>query len=822
MRVFGTILVAGLCALGGQAAFAQAPGPMSKGHAHLNGALDCQKCHEGGTGVPEKKCLGCHDHRDLRQRIEAGKGFHADEEVRSKACKDCHAEHKEEPPGSGQGRKTTVDWRPFGGRQNFPHQRAGWPLTGAHRAQKCEKCHEKKMPKTGLTSFLGLRTECTTCHKTPHEFKDVRLSDCTVCHDFDSRRVPNLAATKFDHDKTDYPLVGAHTKNECKKCHADDLKTFQVKADFGDCKGCHEDSHKSVISANRKCSSCHDPTVKFEKTRFDHGKETRFALQGQHADNRCKSCHKLNSKPEKPSMECASCHVDVHKGRFGTETCGGCHPSGGPGWEDMIYAHDTKTKFALTGAHQKADCVSCHRNKEPKGFERFASADCASCHKHTEAHCGQFGMENCERCHVRGGDRTSKFDHSVTRFKLDGAHADPSCDACHKPAKLGDSAACKNTVKYTGLDPGCLSCHEDKLHKGELGNDCAKCHTGGRTWNIVAFDHNRDSRFALTGFHGIVDCASCHPGRKFKVDKLACSDCHTKDDVHEAKLGNDCAKCHETTGGAPKFDHDVHTRFLRTGVHARIECGRCHFLPPPEQRVVGAGSTEEVALAAQAPPGAPLDLQFRAPGQDCATCHPDPHRVYAQPASSTTKPRVLDCAECHGAESWKRPPKNGYHERAGFALTGAHTVLSCGLCHSGGTLQTGRGEQCGSCHVQDDVHAGAFGKDCGRCHEQLGWRPVSFSHMETGYVLEGVHRVLDCRECHNAGNYQIGSKCWSCHLGDYRGAGYHQGDALVAVDKKVSISPVTGKGSLDCGECHNQFSFFTSTYGTPEPGRLRK
>ena len=96
MRVLGTILVAGLCALGGQAAFAQAPGPMSKGHAHLNGALDCQKCHEGGTGVPEKKCLGCHDHRDLRQRIEAGKGFHADEEVRGKACKDCHAEHKEE------------------------------------------------------------------------------------------------------------------------------------------------------------------------------------------------------------------------------------------------------------------------------------------------------------------------------------------------------------------------------------------------------------------------------------------------------------------------------------------------------------------------------------------------------------------------------------------------------------------------------------------------------------------------------------------------------------------------------------------------------
>ncbi len=197
---------------------------MSKGHAHLSGPLDCQKCHEGGNGVPDGKCLGCHDHRDLKLRIEAQKGFHADPEVKEKSCKGCHKEHQEEPPGSGRGRETTVDWRPFGGKRNFPHQRAGWPLMGAHRFQKCEACHERKQPKSGQTSFLGLRGECTTCHKTPHDFKDPKLSDCTICHGFDSRRVPNLGATKFDHDKTSFPLKGFHTKNECKKCHAKDLK----------------------------------------------------------------------------------------------------------------------------------------------------------------------------------------------------------------------------------------------------------------------------------------------------------------------------------------------------------------------------------------------------------------------------------------------------------------------------------------------------------------------------------------------------------------------------------------------------------------------
>jgi hypothetical protein len=821
LRIRATLLgfVAALVLLGAASrAFAQAPGPMSAGHAHLTGPLSCQKCHEGGTGVPDNKCLGCHDHRDLRLRIEAGKGFHADPEVKSKPCKDCHAEHKEESPGTGNGRKTTVDWRPFGGQRNFAHQRAGWPLQGAHRFQKCEKCHDKKSPKTGLTTYLGLRGECTTCHgkENPHEFKDVRLTDCTICHGFDTRRVPNLGATKFDHDKTAFPLEGEHVKNECKQCHKE-IKTFKVKErDFSNCTGCHEDSHKSVISINKKCTTCHSTKVKFPQTKFDHAKNTRFALHGQHFKNKCSECHKVNSKPEKPSMECEGCHQDFHHGRFGKEKCDGCHADGGPGWREMHFAHDAKTKFELTGKHQEIFCTGCHRPKEPKNFERFESVKCADCHRHQDAHCGQFGMENCERCHVRGGDRTSRFDHNATRFRLEGAHAKPSCERCHKPEKLGNSERCRETVKYTGLDPQCTTCHEDKLHKGELGKDCAKCHTGGRDFTSVVFDHNKDARFGLTGFHSIIQCETCHPKRKYKIDKSQCVECHKKDDVHEQRLGDDCAKCHETTGGTPKFDHNIHTAFDREGVHARIECARCHFLPAadsPERK-----NAPNKIMAAVAPPRAPIDLKFRASGKDCDSCHPDPHKVREK----------LECESCHGFEGWRAPPKNGYHERAGFALTGAHTVLQCGLCHSGGSKLLGKGEQCGSCHVQDDIHAGSFGKDCGRCHEQLGWLPVRFSHMETGFVLEGIHRTLDCRGCHGAGNYFIGRRCYNCHLTDYRNADWHQGEIL-----EQSQLPTTKIGgyrdvmtgnivaSFDCGECHNQFSFGLSTYLKPSSQRSK-
>lgn len=873
--------------------FAQgSPGPMSKAHSHLTSfPVDCNKCHEAGYGVPDEKCLACHTHQPLRARIRADKGFHATKKVKAKKCKDCHAEHIEEPPGSGRGRRTTIDWRPFGGKRNFNHRLTGWPLEGAHRYEKCESCHDKKYPRTKLPSYLGLREECTTCHfgtkkksgpggHNPHQFTDVGLTDCLTCHTYANFRVKNLGATKFDHDETDYPLRGFHKRNECVACHEQDIEKFQVKENFSDCKGCHEDSHKSVISAERQCKSCHSQKTRFRKTTFDHGKETRFDLRGQHARNRCKDCHEIGSEPVAPKMACATCHEDIHQGRFEPEPCEGCHVD--LGFSKMIYDHDEKTKFDLTGKHETTDCTNCHRFGLAKKFERFESTECADCHRHDNAHCGQFGMENCERCHVRGGDRTSKFDHSLTRFPLERAHAEVDCSRCHKPAQLGKSRECRDAVKYTGLEPQCFACHVD-IHKGELGEDCAKCHTAGENFKTLVFDHNQDAQFPLTGFHQMVNCDDCHPKRKYKLGEIRCVSCHKEDDAHEGELGDACSKCHETTGGAPKFDHNIHTDFERFGVHARIECERCHFLNPDgdsyvteieslktklggpsaepssepegeggeeakgESSAEGEGGTrtkggqEEDAAAeahevkeqldlsgavkdpervlqlerrlrmlpAIAPPGAPLDLEFRAAGSECDDCHPDPHQVREN----------LDCVSCHGFEQWEAPPRNGYHESAGFELTGAHTVVACSLCHDGSGNMSGKGERCGSCHVQDDIHAGSFGSDCGRCHEQLGWIPTTFTHVDTGYVLEGIHRMLECRQCHQGGNYFIGDQCMNCHLDDYRGAEWHNTLDTIANDGN-NVWNITGgaigEQSLDCDRCHNQFTFYVGTYVEPQ------
>jgi hypothetical protein len=829
--------------------YAQAPGPLSAAHADMSGPLDCQKCHEGGFGVPDAKCLGCHEHQPLRDRIKAGKGFHADEEVKKKPCKSCHAEHKEEPPGSNKGRKTTIDWRPFGGKKNFEHQRTGWPLQGAHRFEECETCHVKKYKKTKLPMYLGLRGECVSCHargmrpgkdgfENPHEFNDPKLADCLICHTYDNRKVPNVGATKFDHDKTEFPLDGQHLRNPCVKCHQKDLKLFQVEdRTFKDCSGCHKDSHRSVISATRKCQQCHATKTKFEQTKFDHAKETKFTLRGKHFTNRCKECHKIDSPPEKPKMDCEGCHKDFHNGRFGKESCDGCHADGGPGWKEKIhFAHDKKTKFPLTGRHNEIFCTECHRRKDPNNFEKHATTDCAGCHRHQDAHCGQFGFENCGRCHIRGGDRTSKFDHALTRFPLERAHAAVNCERCHKVTKLGDTARCKESVKYTGLDPACLTCHED-IHKGELGAQCQKCHTAGENFKTLVFDHNRDSRFSLVGFHQIVQCDQCHPRRKFKLGDIACIGCHKEDDAHGGALGDNCAECHETTGGAPKFDHNIHTNFKQEGVHARIECARCHFLlpdgtspagekvsrakgaPPKPERLIDT-STQAAppritpAMPALYAPGAPLDLKFRAQGFQCGSCHPDPHRV--------REALSLDCAACHGFETWTAPPKNGYHEGSGFTLGGAHALVQCGLCHVGSGSLLGRGQECGFCHVQDDMHAGSLGHDCGRCHEQNGWLPTTFTHVDTGYVLEGIHRTLECRDCHQGGNFFIGNQCWNCHLDDYRNNQWHnpmggggeldRPGQVIITGGPLNLGQMT---SLDCSACHNQFTFYGGTFGKP-------
>src|SRR5262249_30800333 len=70
------------------------PGPLAKAHSHLEGLSNCTQCHEKGAGIPDFKCLSCHDHSNLKRRVAVGKGFHASAVVKGKPCYTCHSDHK--------------------------------------------------------------------------------------------------------------------------------------------------------------------------------------------------------------------------------------------------------------------------------------------------------------------------------------------------------------------------------------------------------------------------------------------------------------------------------------------------------------------------------------------------------------------------------------------------------------------------------------------------------------------------------------------------------------------------------------------------------
>ena len=135
-------------------------------------------------------------------------------------------------------------------------------------------------------------------------------------------------------------------------------------------------------------------------------------------------------------------------------------------------------------------------------------------------------------------------------------------------------------------------------------------------WRQARFDHQRESRFPLTGKHAKAACGSCHrPGdggvTRWRPLPTACDGCHA--DPHAAQFatggGTDCARCHEGEAWAKplKFAHrEPFTSFRLEGKHAPLACGKCH---------------PEVAIAANV-----KARRYRPLPTACEGCHADFHK----------------------------------------------------------------------------------------------------------------------------------------------------------------------------------------------------
>lgn len=504
------------------------PGDLTDAHKHLEGMSNCTKCHELGEEVKNDKCLDCHS--DIRHSMQSNSGYHSSKEVTSKKCFECHSEH--------HGRNFEII---HFNKDEFNHSSTGFQLTGAHIKVKCADCHKNdfiqvKDYKDKDGTFFGLSQSCNTCHADYHQ--GTLGTNCADCHDTKSF----IPATKFNHNTAKFKLTGAHNNVECKDCHKIEVrnnKSFQVFVglQFERCINCHADIHKGKFG--QTCEDCHS-TSSFKQIknidRFDHTK-TNFPLIGQHQFVECKDCHKTSLANKPKHEKCIDCHRDFHNGEFAlngmTRDCSECHLETGFLPSTYTLELHNKTGFPLTGSHLALPCAFCHRIEDGYQF-RFTNANCIQCHENI--HKGFISAkflndENCNECHKTSTWKDVEFDHSRTKFKLEGKHGQLFCADCHFN-RNGD----KLNQVFENLSTSCESCHKD-IHFNQFRVDgktnCERCHSF-ENWKPVNFNHS-NTQFALDGAHAKVKCEACHKqietpvGKfvKYKFKETKCINCHS-------------------------------------------------------------------------------------------------------------------------------------------------------------------------------------------------------------------------------------------------------------------------------------------------------
>jgi hypothetical protein len=252
--------------------------------------IDCLSCHRSGNYKDEipKDCNGCHQADDSH-----GARF-------GPKCDDCHE---------------TDQWHPV----TYDHAaKTHFALVGAHLALDCHTCH------TAVAATQKLATDCVGCHRSEDPHGGKLKGGCETCHGQTSWR-GDLA---FDHDLSEFPILGLHRVVSCAQCHATEAFAATPKA----CVDCHshDDVHKGGLGKN--CENCHSPNG-WPLWAFDHAKEAHFALVGAHAKLQCAQCHREPPGTVKMSQQCAACHNkdDRHLGQYGAQ-CDRCHSS--DSWKD--------------------------------------------------------------------------------------------------------------------------------------------------------------------------------------------------------------------------------------------------------------------------------------------------------------------------------------------------------------------------------------------------------------------------------------------------------------------------------------------------------
>jgi hypothetical protein len=504
---------------------------------------------------------------------------------------------------------------------------------------------------------------------------------------------------------------------------------------------------------------------------------------------------------------------------------------------------------ALSQAHEPLDnplkCANCHVFGAGK-----PQLKCLGCHAEIATrlargkgyHAQVVKTRNqsaCAECHTEHYGRgfnimpwpksRDEFEHRKTGWPLEGKHAGLECEKCHQARYVPKAARASLRRRdynrtYLGLPTGCGGCHEDR-HAGQLGPDCARCHSQGGWKDVTRFSHAA-SKYPLTGRHGQVTCEKCHKreGKNvaYRVPFQDCAPCHQ--DPHKGAFKQACSQCHNTDTFRGRvelagFDHG-RTRYPLRGKHTEVSCAKCHkssdfHVPMAHARCLdchreehgpqfraradggdcGACHTEEgykpatykvaehkasdfpltgrhaATPCAKCHPGAGIAVNYRPRHGACIDCHPDAHKGQFQNA-----PWKNGCQLCHGTDAFRPSTfRLANHQATRYPLAGAHEAVPCGDCHKAGAQGTAlyrfTATDCTVCH--QDPHGLKPGADCASCHGVQQWRLVRrFDHSRTAFPLEGAHMAVVCAACHKPRRIQADRRvpfastprvCDACH-----------------------------------------------------------
>ncbi|MEE2645102.1 MAG: hypothetical protein VYD19_09235 [Myxococcota bacterium] len=453
----------------------------------------------------------------------------------------------------------------------------------------------------------------------------------------------------------------------------------------------------------------------------------------------------------------------------------------------------------LSAAHAALDrddqCGSCHVS-----FEGAPASKCMDCHKDIERRVqagrgfhgrlrGSIDCRNCHREH-RGRDydirglNIETFDHNLTGWPLSGRHGQVDCRQCHTAQRPSGRES------YLGASPRCVDCH-GRYHGEGVRADldrCEGCHNAfawDRLNGRMSFNHQKETRFPLSGLHQEVECRGCHkdPARFGPMEIQGCVSCH--EDPHPPGIFGAlrCEDCHQTSGfdQLQSFRHQI-TGWPLRGAHKRAKCESCH-------------SWE----------------RWRPPSSDCSSCHEDQHDGQFG---------RTPCERCHQESSF-RDLRFNHDTMSRFPLRGRHRQVDCASCHPQGRYRPLERE-CRSCHSDENPHGETFGEaPCSQCHKPTSWRDTQFDHAFTGFPLEARHSEQPCYRCHPQGTEvedDTQSACIFCHQDQHRGQfperdclECHEGSeswSIELFDHGGSRFPLEGRHSDHaCDDCHQEGHF---------------